>query len=29
MSIFPFVGRNAIIAISRLMLGGSAIWQII
>lgn len=29
MSIFPFAGRNAIIAISRLMLGGSVIWQII
>lgn len=29
MSIFPFAGRNAIIVISRLMLGGSAIWQII
>ena len=29
MSIFPFAGRHAIIATSRLMLGGSAIWQII
>ena len=29
MSIFPFAGRNAIIAISRLMLGGKAVWQII
>ena len=29
MSIFPFAGRNAIIAISSLMLGGNAVWQII